>query len=166
MEIFVIYVALVLQMVLSPSIPIAGVTPDIVFAVVVSLAAFRGCLRGSAYGAGAGIMLDLIFLHPGFYSLQYTLSGALSGLVSIRKSARFMQPVIICMPAYFIKEAVTLILIYLDGASVEWLSMLRKISIGALYTAAIAFLIYALTEFIYRKARLKRDTGFIFTDSF
>jgi len=165
-ETLAIYVALVLQLTIAPFIAIAGVSPDIVFAVIVSFGAFGGFLRASAYGAGAGLMLDLMFLHPGYYSLQYTLSGALSGLVSVKKAARFIQPVVVCMPAYFMKEAITLILLYTQGAAVEWAATLQKIGIGAVYTSAIAFLIYVLTEFFYRKARIRRDSGVIFTDSF
>ena len=162
LEILALFISLVLQFTLTPKIAIAGVSPDIVFAAVVSLSAFSSFLTGVGYGAAAGLLLDMLFLKPGYFTLQYALSGAVSGLVSMKKAARFLQPLIICAPAYFLKEIVTLIMLSFQGAAFEWLPVTAKAGIGAIYTAAVSFIVYVAAEVIYRVTGARRNKGIIF----
>ncbi len=164
LEAFALLAALLLQLVLSPHIAIAGVSPDIIFAVVVSLASFAKFTRGTAYGAAVGFTMDMLFLRPGFFLLQYTLSGALAGLVSTQKSTRFIQPILVCLPAYFVKEIITVIILNAQGAVVQWLPVAAKIGVGAIYTAAISFIIYLLAEFCYKAAGIGRGQEIIFDE--
>ena len=165
LEALALFAAVVLQLAIAPHIAIAGVSPDIVFAVVVSLASFAGFTKGTAFGAGVGFLMDMLFLRPGHFLLQYTISGALAGLISIKKAARFLQPVIICLSVYCVKEAITLIILSTQGAQIDWALVPGRIAIGAIYTAAVSFIVYIAAGIIYRAVGIKQEKEIIFDES-
>ncbi len=137
-----LYLAVVVQTAFGPSLAIFGVQPDLVFAMLVSICAFHSFFTGALLGTGVGLYMDMVFLTPGVYTLQYLIAGAFSGLVSIRKAGRYIQPLLICLPTYFIKEVIQLAVLSLRGGAFVWSVVISKTLIGAVYTAALSFLFY------------------------
>ena len=163
-EAAVLFAALVLQLVVAPRVAIAGVSPDIVFAAVVSMASYAQFIKGTAYGVGVGLIMDMLFLRPGHFLLQYTLSGALAGLMPNKKAARFFQPVIICLLVYLVKEIVTIITLAAQSASIDWAMIPAKIAIGAIYTAAVSFILYVAAGLVYKALGIKQGRAIIFDE--
>ena len=160
-EIFVLALtllfSLVFQLTAAPYAEIFGVGPDLVFACVAALGAYGGFLRGSVYGAGVGFLMDVMFLSPGMYSLQYTLTGVVTGLFSSpRMSAA--RAAAIAVPVYALKELAVLFTQYLRRVAVGWSDSLLNILIGAAYTALMV-LLYSMLF-----ARLRKNAGFFGRD--
>ena len=155
--VFMLFLTLIFQLTLAPIIEIFGVEPDIVFAAVVAVGSCGGFFRGSVSGAGVGVIMDIMFLNPGLYSLQYTLTGLCSGLFRAERT-RFFLPVLFCMPVYAFKELVFLVVLYLRKVSVSWEGALFNIFIGTIYTAVFVLLITMLLN------RMRKNFGF-FDDS-
>lgn len=154
--------ALVAQLALADSIRIAGVEPDIVFAAVISLSSYLGFFAGGLAGAGVGMMMDVMFLSPGVYSLQYIAAGAVSGLIRPGSVVRYLQPVLIGIPAYFAKELLLVVVLVIQGASFEWGIVLRQTLIGAAYTVAIAMVIFLIVDMVMNRRRKRAERDYIF----
>lgn len=143
----ILIVVLALQLSLGSAVAVLGVTPDLVFAAVCSLSALGDVWSGSLYGAGVGLLLDALFMTPGRYSTQYLLSGMVAGLLPVRgHKRRFFRLLMFCLPAYFAKESVQLLWLYVGGVSFDWPVFLAKIAVGAVYTAVCSILFYLVFE--------------------
>ena len=154
----ILVVVLALQLSLGALPAVFGVTPDLVFAAVTSLAALGTFLSGSLYGAGIGLLMDALFMTPGRYSLQYLLAGLVAGLLPVRgHKHRFGRLLIFCLPAYFAKETFQLLLMRLGGVAFAWPVFLGKVLIGAVYTGLLSSAFYLVVETAARRLRLLSD---------
>ena len=154
----VLYVAALMQMMLGPQLAVYGVEPDLVFATVVALSAVYGFLGGALAGAGVGFYLDLLFLCPGFYSLQYILSGAVAGLVSGggERKSRVVQALLAGLSACFVKELSILLSMYLERIVFDWWAILQKVLVGAVYTTLWTLALYFIVQLFFGKIHIKR----------
>ncbi|MBQ2818567.1 MAG: rod shape-determining protein MreD [Clostridia bacterium] len=145
-----LFIALLLQLTVANSMAILGVQPDIVFAVIVSFSSIGGPMLGSICGAATGIFMDIAFLSPGVYSFQYTISGIISGLFHRSRVPGILRPLLICVPAYLIKESAMLLALYLLNASMDWAALPAKLLTGTVYTTFIALALYILLGLLER----------------
>lgn len=90
-------VVMVLQTTLLRRVQIAGVTPDIVFVLLLFSSVYQGSFKAQGSGFITGIGEDLLSLAPpGFNAFILTLTGFIAGLF---KGTLFLDPVL--MPVIF-----------------------------------------------------------------
>ena len=138
-------VATVLQAGLAPYLAIAGVTPNFLLLVVVTIALVEGPGPGAAVGFTAGLIFDLLGSGPvGPMILVLTLTGYLAGLMHENMFAEgWLLPLTVMAIASLSAEvAYGLILILLGSGAPFWVTFFTKMLPGAVYNTVLALLIY------------------------
>ena len=138
-------VATVLQAGLAPYLAIAGVTPNFLLLVVVTIALVEGPGPGAAVGFTAGLIFDLLGSGPvGPMILVLTLTGYLAGLMHENMFAEgWLLPLTVMAIASLSAEvAYGLILILLGSGGPFWSTFFTKMLPGAVYNTVLALLIY------------------------
>ena len=135
---------------------IAGVTPNFLLLVVVTIALVEGPRPGAAVGFAAGLIFDLLGSGPvGPMILVLTLTGYLAGLMHENMFAEgWLLPLTVLAIASLSAEvAYGLILILLGSGGPFWSTFFTKMLPGAVYNTVLALLIYPLLARFLRQDR-------------
>lgn len=155
----ILYVAIILQTTLFPRVNLFGVQPDVVCAALVAISIVSGPVAGGIMGALAGLFLDLMFMHPGFYALQYLIICLLAGFAASRiPFGRFFLPAIACFACFTLKETVTLMYLYLNRVEINFAVAMGKLLLGGLFTVALYIPLHQAVRAVWG-IRLGQDRG-------
>lgn len=133
-----VYLAVILQTTLLPRLGFLGAQPDLLCAAAVAIAIAAGPVVGGIMGASAGLALDLMFMQPGFYSLQYLAICLIAGLAAQRiPFGRVILPAVACFVCFFLKELVSLMYLYLSRVEINFAVAMAKLLLSAAFTVAL-----------------------------
>ena len=78
-----LWIFTILQFMIFPQLKIAGVTPNLIPALVTAVAIFEGAHGGGAYGFVAGLFLDaFLYASEGFFALLLLLGALAAGYLA------------------------------------------------------------------------------------
>lgn len=140
-----IIVATLLQAGLAPYISIAGVTPNFLLLVVVTLALTSGPISGATAGFAAGLLFDLLGTGPvGPMALVMTTTGYFAGLLHTQMFAEgWLLPLTVLGIAALLTEfSYGLILMLLGQPMPLLLALVTKMVPVALYNVVLALILY------------------------
>jgi rod shape-determining protein MreD len=140
-----ILAAALLQVGLAPYIAIAGVVPDVLLLVVVTLALVEGPVAGASAGFAAGLIFDLLGSGPvGPMVLVLTVIGYMAGLLHENMFAEgWLLPLTVLAIASLASAlAYGLFLDLLGAGGPLVLTFFTKMFPEALYDTALALLVY------------------------
>ena len=154
-----IFAAALLQVGLAPYIAIAGVVPNILQLVVVTLALVEGPAAGAAAGFAAGLAFDLLGAGPvGPMVLVLTVIGYGAGLLHENMFAEgWLLPLTVLAIASLASAlAYGLLLDVLGAGGPFLLAFFTKMFPEALYDTALALLVYPwLARFLRQDRPMK-----------
>jgi rod shape-determining protein MreD len=154
-----IIVATLLQVGLAPYIQIAGVVPNILLLVVVTLALVEGPSAGALAGFAAGLMFDLLGSGPvGPMVLVLTVTGYMAGQLHENMFAEgWLLPLTVLGIASLLSAlAYGLMLDMLGAGGPFLLTLFTKMLPEAIYDAALALLVYPwLARFLRQDRPMK-----------
>jgi rod shape-determining protein MreD len=154
-----ILAAALLQAGLAPYIAIAGVVPNFLLLVVVTLALVEGPAAGASAGFAAGLIFDLLGAGPvGPMVLVLTVTGYMAGLLHENMFAEgWLLPLTVLAIASLASTlAYGLMLDLLGAGGPFWLTFFTKILPEALYDTALGLLIYPwLARFLRQDRPMK-----------
>jgi rod shape-determining protein MreD len=151
-----IFAAALLQVGLAPYIAIAGVVPNILQLVVVTLALVEGPAAGAAAGFGAGLAFDLLGAGPvGPMVLVLTVIGYGAGLLHENMFAEgWLLPLTVLAVASLASALAYGLLLDVLGAGGPFLLVFfTKMLPEALYDTALALLVYPWLARLLRQDR-------------
>ncbi len=138
-----LYLSVILQTTLLPRVNPFGVQPDLVCALLVCLSATLGPVVGGIMGALTGLMLDLMFMSPGFYALEYLVVCVLIGFIASRLPFdRLLLPSVACFAGFTLKELITLSYLYLSRVEIDFSVVMGKLMLGGVYTVLLMLPLY------------------------
>jgi rod shape-determining protein MreD len=140
-----ILAATLLQVGLAPYIAIAGVVPNILLLVVVTLALVEGPTAGATAGFAAGLMFDLLGSGPvGPMALVLTVTGYMAGQLHENMFAEgWLLPLtVLAIASLSSALAYGLVLDLLGAGGPFLLTLFTKMLPEAIYDAALALLVY------------------------
>ncbi len=151
--------AALLQSGLAPHLAIAGVVPDFLLLVVVTIALTTGSNEGATVGFLAGLIFDLLGTGPvGSMALVLTIAGYAAGMLHAAMFAEgWLLPLTVLAITALVSEASYGILLNVLGAEVPfWSSLVTKMLPGAVYNTALALLVYpSLARFLRHERPMK-----------
>jgi rod shape-determining protein MreD len=154
-----IVAATLLQVGLAPYIQIAGVVPNILLIVVVTLALVEGPSAGALAGFAAGAVFDLLGSGPvGPMVLVLTVTGYMAGQLHENMFAEgWLLPLTVLGIASLLAAlAYGLILDMLGAGGPFLLTLFTKMLPEAIYDAALALLVYPwLARFLRQDRPMK-----------
>lgn len=154
-----ILVATLLQAGLAPYMSIAGVTPNFLLLVVVTLALTTGPNEGATAGFVAGLIFDLLGTGPiGPMALVLAATGYFAGLLHEQMFAEgWLLPItVFAIAAISAEVAYGLLLMLLGEGGSFWQSFFTKMLPAAVYNTALALLVYPwLARFLRRERPMK-----------
>lgn len=152
-----LYLGVILQTTLLPRVNLFGVQPDLLCALLVPISIVAGPIVGTVMGALTGLVLDLMFMHPGFYAVQYMLICLLAGLAASRVPFdRVFLPLIACFVCFVIKEMITLMYLYLNRVEINFAIAMSKLLLGGVMTVALTLPLHQLVR-AFGKIHLTQD---------
>ena len=137
--------AALLQVGLAPYIAIAGVVPNVLQLVVVTLALVEGPAAGATAGFAAGLLFDLVGAGPvGPMVLVLTVTGYMAGLLHENMFAEgWLLPLTVLAIASLASALAYGLLLDILGAGGPFFSaFFLKMLPEALYDTALALLVY------------------------
>lgn len=150
--------AAVIQVAIAPHLAIAGIVPNLLLLVVLTLAFVQGAGSGLYGGFAAGLLLDLLGTGPvGAWALVLAVTGYGAGLVAANVFAEgWLLPVTVAGLASLLAESAhALYLAILGEGAAFWVSLAAKALPGAVYTTVLALLAYPwLARFLRREVRV------------
>jgi rod shape-determining protein MreD len=152
-------VATLLQAGLAPYLGIAGVVPNILLIVVVTLALVEGPNAGAVAGFSAGLVFDLLGAGPvGPMALVLTVTGFMAGQLHENMFAEgWLLPLtVLGVASLSAAVAYGLILDLLGAGGPFLLTLLVKMLPEAIYDATLALLVYPwLARFLRQDRPMK-----------
>jgi rod shape-determining protein MreD len=148
--------AVALQIALAPQIALFGVVPNLVFLVVVTLALTEGPIAGCTAGFIGGLLFDLLGTSVvGPYALVFCVVGYVAGLLHANMFAEgWLLPVTVVFLASLGAEfTYGIIMAVLDVGMPFGTAFVRIMLPGAVYTSALAVLLYPLLSRVLRRDR-------------
>lgn len=147
--------ALLLQVAIAPHLAIAGIVPNLLMLVVVTLAMVEGPRWGAGAGFVAGLAFDLIGTGPiGAMALVLTLVGYVAGSLQANMFAQgWLMPLTAVFIASLVTEVSYALVLTIVGEGQNLLSTLGHVSLpAALYNGVLALLTYPwLARFLRRE---------------
>jgi rod shape-determining protein MreD len=140
-----ILAATLLQVGLAPYIAIAGVVPNFLLLVVVTLALVEGPVAGASAGFAAGLIFDLLGTGPvGPMALVLTVTGFMAGQLHENMFAEgWLLPLTVLSIASLSSAlAYGLMLDMLGAGGPFWQALFTKMLPEAIYDTALALLVY------------------------
>lgn len=137
--------ALILQVAFAPYMAIAGVIPNFLVLVVITLSFVEGPSSGALAGFLAGVLLDLLSSSPiGAWALVLSATGYAAGMLQENLFAEgWLAPVTVAVIAALIADFAYLIVLSILGAGPAfWESLLRTVLPRAVYNAVLVLLAY------------------------
>lgn len=150
-----ILLGVVLQVGIAPHLAIAGIVPNVLMLVVVTLAMVEGPRWGAGAGFAAGLAFDLIGTGPiGAMALVLTVVGYVAGSLQANMFAQgWLMPLTAVFMASFVTEVSYALVLNIVGEGGRLLATLGRISLpAALYNGVLALLTYPwLARFLRRE---------------
>jgi rod shape-determining protein MreD len=137
--------ALLLQVALAPYIAIAGIIPNILVLVVITLSFVEGPSRGAIAGFVAGLLLDFLSTGPiGAWALVLSVTGYLAGMLQENLFAEgWLAPVTVAVIAALAADLSYLVVLTVLGvAPAFWQSLGGVVLPRAVYNAVLVLLAY------------------------
>jgi rod shape-determining protein MreD len=138
-------IALLLQVTLAPYLAIAGVVPNFLVLVVITLSFVEGPSAGAVAGFAAGLLLDLLSSNPvGAWALVLSTAGYVAGMLQENLFAEgWLAPVTVAVVAALLADFAYLIVLTVLGVGPDfWASLLRAVLPRAVYNAVLVLLAY------------------------
>lgn len=133
-----LFLAIVLQTTLMPELLILGVQADLLCVVLLCIAIRQGPFLGGLMGGICGLVLDLLFMRPGFYAVIYFALGFAGGFFPRRiRFDRWIMPALLCFALYSGKEFLQLIYLYFLRVDINFSVAVVKMLLGAAVTTAL-----------------------------
>jgi rod shape-determining protein MreD len=146
--------AFLLQVAIAPHLGIAGVVPNLLLLVAVTLALTKGPNAGCAAGFFAGLFLDLLGAGPiGLWALVLSVAGYLAGMLEANMFASgWLLPVTVVFVTSLAAEAAYGLVLGIVGAGEDfWASFTRAMLPGTVYNTVVAVLVYPWLARILRQ---------------
>lgn len=140
-----LFAAAMLQIAMAPHLAIAGVVPNLLLLVVVTLALVQGPAAGCTAGFAAGLTLDLLGTGPiGSWALVLCVMGYLAGTLHANLFAEgWLLPVSVVLVASLVAEmSYGFVLRILGEGPVFGAAFVRLMLPGAVYDTALAVFVY------------------------
>lgn len=141
------------------NINIAGIAPDILICSMVSIALLEKNMTAAIIGGICGIALDIMFTGMiGSYAIPLFITGAILYFASnqMRYLDNFLVPFLLAMGAYFIKELISALAVYMLGYNFSLPFMLvRYILPETLTTGVFMLLVHSIFRRIYRSPTMR-----------
>ncbi len=123
------------------------------------------CIRAGIYGAAAGLMMDMLFMRPGIFAIQFGLCGLIVALITggkpQKKSSLLLEP-LLCAGLFFIKEMIAFALpVYRAGGDALAAALVGSL-LSALSTAALSLGMFAAMRPLYRAMGEHRERAAVF----
>ncbi len=152
----IIALAFILQLAVAPQLVFFGVTPNIVFVLVTTIALLQGQRQGAVIGFVTGLIFDLVGSGPiGVSALTFCVAGAIAG--ALRPSAlaeSWKLPMVIVMVSSFLAESLYAITLLLLGESLHIIPTLTDVVLPtAVYSGVIAAGIFPALAYFLRQDR-------------
>ncbi len=142
-----------------PNLNIAGIAPDLIICSIASITILEKNMTGAAIGLICGLTLDLLFSGAiGFYAIPYLATGAILYFVCAKMTYidNYVLPFFFAIGAYFVKELIFALLVYMMGISYSFSHMLiRYILPETLITGIFMLLIHFIFIRLYRSSSMK-----------
>ena len=148
---------LVLQSTLFYNLRIFGTRPDLILAVVGSIALLRGWAQGLLWGVLGGLLEDLITGSlPGSHALAKSITGFILGLL---EGKVFKENPLLPAVALFVGSLIEGIIFFMAAGAfghIKWnfiTALRRTVWPSAVVTAVFAPVVYRLCEHLYEPPR-------------
>ena len=153
--------AVLLQIILAPSIAIASTVPDFVLVTVVILALHNGPIRSTVLGFLLGLVSDLLSAGPlGAMTLVLTLVGYTVSSLYKSTSGVFVIGAVILVLATLLAEFLKSVLYAVVGSDSDFLlSLLLKVLPTTLYSVVIGLALLALYKLLTRDRSNNKRLG-------
>ena len=152
-------VGFLLQIAVAPYLAIAGVVPNFLLLVVVTLALVEGSVWGCASGFVAGLLFDLVGSGPvGPMALVLSGVGYAAGALQANLFAEgWLLPLtVLGIASITVELSYGLVLALLGEASGLWRTFLTVMLPEALYNVALGLLTYPVLARLLRRGRPMR----------
>jgi rod shape-determining protein MreD len=163
MRFIMLFAAVVINLILTGSVfvnlNIVGIAPDLLICTMVSIALLEKSMMGAVVGGICGVTLDIMFTGViGSYTIPLFLTGALLYFASnqIRYIDNYLAPFIFAVSAYFIKELISALMVYMLGYSFSLPYMfIRYILPETLVTGIFMLVVHMIFRRIYRSPAMR-----------
>ena len=148
--IFVLYVSVILQTVLAPTIEIFGVRPDLPFLIVLLVAFHEGAAGGALAGFVAGLFVDLNSTHVlGVSCLSNSVIAFGVGSVADRLvRGSMLARALVALAATVLRDQVLFVFAASGGFTASLRFLFQGALPGGVYTALLAAPVMALAEWV------------------
>lgn len=126
---------------------IAGVMPNLFVIYILFIGLFSGKNKGLAYGAGIGLMLDiLVGDRIGIYAITLALVGFVSGIFAknFSKDSRITIMLMVAALTFAFELIVYLLNFFLLDMNLEILIFLKILAIEIIYNILLTIILYPL----------------------
>lgn len=163
MRYIMLFAVAVLNLILTSTvfvnINIAGIAPDILICSMVSIAIVEKNMTAAVIGGVCGILLDIMFTGMiGSYAIPLFLTGAILYFASrqMRYTESFLIPFLFALGAYFLKEMVSALIVYMLGYSFSLpFMMVRYMLPEMLVTGVFMIFVHMAFKRIYRSPAMR-----------
>jgi rod shape-determining protein MreD len=149
-SIFLVALGFFFEAAVAGFLNLRGLEPDLLLAIVCSLAILQGAGHGALYGLLSGLALDALFGHMGFYSASYFFAAFLCGYFA--RTMRFDQwvlPGLAFLLAALLKEFYALAYLFFMDVAFAWGAALLKALIHCLFSACAFLGLHFLLSKLY-----------------
>ena len=154
----------IVQSTIIPHIGIAGVEPNTLIAIVVSLSLLDGSFVGAVAGFFGGLLQDIFFSGAlGINALIYLLIGWSVGLAHGKVfSEKFFMPILFIFVSTAVYELYMLIVIFFYRYDINiYHTFMKLILPGGIYTSIIGAIIYNYIFRLYKYKFMRKKWLFI-----
>jgi rod shape-determining protein MreD len=138
---------------------IADIAPDLLICTMASIALLEKSMMGAVVGGICGLAMDIMFTGAiGSYTIPLFLTGAILYFASnqVRYIDNFLMPFIFAAGAYFVKELITALIVYMLGYSFSFPHMfIRFILPETLVTGIFMLLVHMIFRRIYSSPAMR-----------
>lgn len=156
-----VLVFFLLQSAVFPHIALAGVVPDLLMILVITIAYTRGRVRGLFVGLLAGLLVDFTYGDfVGLFALFYMVIGYLVGYSSkIYDSEDYTIPLLLCGVSEFVYNLLYYVFFFLLQGKLNMGYYIYRFAVPRIiYTVLISILVFKLLNMIHLALnKLRRD---------
>lgn len=140
LDLLLVFAALLYELGPATALSYRGVGVDLLCVLLCSLAILQGPVYGAVCGVLAGVVLDGIFGHFGFYASAYLAVGLFAGyLAETMRFDRVMMPLLCFAALYLLKELPALLFLFFQDVPVSWVFVFMKL-LGCMLAGCAVFL--------------------------
>ncbi len=148
LDVLVLSLALAYEFGFGARFSFHGVGLDLVCVLLCSLSIWQGPAYGAVMGLLAGLIMDGVYGHVGFYAAAYLAVGFLAGLAAEKmRFDRVVMPLLCFTSLYLIKELPALVYLFFADVPISWpLALLKLLGCAAVGAAVFLPLHLALSH--------------------